>query len=354
MKGYLVLENGEIFEGEQIGYSKETCFEIVFSTNMSGYVEVLTDPSNAGLGMVMTYPLMGNYGVMPEDFESDKVWVKAVLIHNLAKFDSNFRSKYTLEKMLRDNKVPGLTDINTRKLTRIIRDNGTMNAAIIFNIDKKDEIIEKLKDYKNKDLVNEVTSKNIQEYGKSKEKKVALIDYGFKHDLVNAMLKRDIGVTIFPAKTPAEVILRYKPDGIILSNGPGNPEECTVEIENLKRLYKENIPMLGIDLGHNLLAIANGAKVEKLKYGHRGANQPVKDIRNGKVFITSQNHGYKVVDSSINYSLVDVLYKNVNDKSIEGLKYKNKDIITVSFRPGTYETDFIYDNFEKTVKGGKK
>ena len=352
MKGYLVLENGEIFEGEQIGYSKETCFEIVFSTNMSGYVEVLTDPSNAGLGVVMTYPLIGNYGIMPEDFESDKVWAKAVLIHNLAKFDSNFRSKYTLEKMLRDQKVPGLTDINTRKLTRIIRDQGSMNAAIVFNIDKKDEIIQKLKEYKNEELVNEVTTKNIQEYGKSRDKKVALIDYGFKHDLVNSMLKRDIGVIVFPSKTPIDMILRYKPDGIILSNGPGNPEDCTVEVENLKRLYRENIPVLGVDLGHNLMAMAMGAKVEKLKYGHRGANQPVKDVKTGKVFITSQNHGYKVNESSVNNSLAEVIYKNVNDRSVEGLKYRNKNIVTVSFRPGTYETDFVYDNFERAVKGG--
>ena len=154
--------------------------------------------------------------------------------------------------------------------------------------------------------------------------KVALIDYGFKHDLVNSLLKRDVGVTVFPAKTKMEDIMKYKPDGIILSNGPGNPEECRVEIENLKRLYKENIPVLGIGLGHNLMAMARGGKVQKLPYGHRGANQPVKDINTGRVFITNQNHGYSVVESSINRSIAEPLYINVNDKSVEGIRYKNK------------------------------
>lgn len=354
MKGYLVLENGEVFEGEQIGYSKETYLEIVFNTNMAGYIEVLTDPANAGLGVVMTYPLIGNYGVMPEDFESDKVWVKALFIHNLAKFDSNFRSKYTLDKMLRDNKIPGLTDINTRKLTRMIRDEGSMRGALVFNIDKKDEIISKIKEYKNENLVDEVTSKSIQEYGKTKEKKVALIDYGFKHDLVNSLLKRDIGVVVFPSKTSAMEIMKYKPDGILLSNGPGNPEEYNVEIANLKELVKTNIPILGTGLGHNLMAMAMGAKVEKLLFGHRGANQPVKDMSTGKVFITSQNHGYAVKDSSINLSNVTVTHRNVNDKTIEGLKYKNKNIVTMEFEPGTYETEYVYDNFVKDVKGGNK
>ena len=352
MKGYLVLENGEVFEGEQIGYSKETFLEVVFATNMAGYIEVLTDPANAGLGIVMTYPLIGNYGVMPEDFESDKVWAKAIFIHNLAKFDSNFRSKYTLEKMLRDNKIPGLTDINTRKLTRMIRDEGALKGAIVYNLDKKDEVIRKLKEYNGENLVEEVTSKKVQEYGKNKEKKIALIDYGFKHDLVNSMLKRDIGVTVFPAKTSMDEILKYKPDGILLSNGPGNPEDCKVEVENLKKLYKENIPVLGIGLGHNLMAMAMGGKVQKLHYGHRGANQPVKNLKTGKVFITSQNHGYSLKENSINPSYIEVTHINVNDKSIEGLKYKNKNIKTMEFEPGTHETSYVYDEFVNDIKGG--
>lgn len=352
MKGYLVLENGEVFEGEQIGYSKETFLEVVFSTNMAGYIEVLTDPANAGLGVVMTYPSIGNYGVMPEDFQSDKVWAKAIFIHNLAKFDSNFRAKYTLEKMLRDNKVPGLTDINTRKLTRMIRDEGTLKGAIVFNIDKKDEIIKKIKEYKSENLVDEVTSKSVQEYGRTKEKKVALIDYGFKHDLVNSLLQRDIGVTVFPAKTKMEDIMKSNPDGIILSNGPGNPEECRYEVENLKKLYKENIPVLGIGLGHNLMAMAMGAKTEKLSFGHRGANQPVKNLNTGKVIITSQNHGYSIKNNTINPSYMTVTHVNVNDKSVEGIKYKNKNITTYEFEPGTHETAYVYDDFVKDIKGG--
>ena len=352
MKGYLVLENGEVFEGEQIGYPKETYLELVFETGMANYIETLTDPSNAGLGIVMTYPLIGNYGVNPEDFESDKVWAKALFIHNLANFDSNFRSKYSLEKMLRDNKVPGLTDINTRKLTRLLRDNGNMKAAVVHNIDKKDEILENIRNYKSENYIEEVTSKEIKEYGKNKEYKVALIDYGFKHDIVNTFLKKDIGVTVFPAKTPADEILKYKPNGIVLSNGPGDPNECKIEVENIKKLYRENIPMLGVCLGHNLMALATGAKVEKLKYGHRGENHPVKDVKSGKVYITSQNHGYYVKESSINNNLAEVSFMNINDRTVEGINYKNKKIRTVGFRPGQGDTASVFNGFITDIKGG--
>lgn len=353
MKGYLVLENGDVYEGEQIGYSKESYFELVFTTGMSGYIETFTDPTYAGQGVVMTYPVIGNYGVMPEDFESDNVWVKAVLVHTLANFESNFRSKYSLEKLLRDNKIPGLSEINTRKLTKALREHGTMKAAIVSNIDKKDEIINKIKEYKVENKIDEVTTKQIKEYGKSKAHRVGLIDYGFKHSIVNSFLKRDIGVTVFPAKTPADEILRHKLDGIVLSNGPGNPEECKIEIENVKRLYREEIPMFGIGLGHQLVGLATGAKVEKLKYGHRGSSQPIKDVKTGRVYMTSQNHGYHLKESSINSNLADVSYKNLNDNTVEGLKFKNKKITTVQFSPEATDTEYIFDEFAEEVRGGK-
>ena len=354
MKGYLVLENGDVFEGDEIGYSKETYLEVVFNTGMAGYIETFTDPSYAGQGIVMTYPLIGNYGVIPEDFESDKIWAKAVFVHNLSNFESNFRSKYSLEKWLRDSKVPGLTNVNTRKLTKVLRDYGTMRGALIYNLNKKEEAFEKLKEYEFKDVVDEVTTDRIIEYGKSKEYKIGLIDYGFKHNIVNSFLKRGVGVTIFPAKTPYDVIVSKNLDGILLSNGPGDPADCIEEIETLKRLYRTNIPILGICLGHQLMALAMGFRTLKLKYGHRGVNHPVKNLKTGRVYITSQNHGYYVLESSINKALAEVSYINLNDETVEGIDYKNKNIKTVQFHPeacaGPEDTGFIFDEFVNRIK----
>ena len=279
MIGYLVLENGEIFEGERIGYTMDTACEVVFNTGMAGYIETFTDPSYAGQGIVMTYPLIGNYGVIPEDTESDRIWAKAVFIHELAEFESNFRTKFSLDKFLRDYNVPGLTNINTRKLTKTLRNAGTMKGYITSNINNIDEIMEKIKIYEVGKVVDEVTSKEIKVYGKGKSKKVALMDYGFKHNIVNSLLKRDCEVTVFPADTPAEKVIEMKPDGIMLSNGPGNPEDCIYQIKNVKKLYNTEIPILGICLGHQLMGLAVGAKTAKLKYGHRGPNHPVKDLK---------------------------------------------------------------------------
>ncbi len=349
MIGYLVLENGEIFEGERIGYSMDTACEVVFNTGMAGYIETFTDPSYAGQGIVMTYPLIGNYGIIPEDAESDRIWAKAIFIHELAEFESNFRTKYNLDKFLRDYKIPGLSNINTRKLTKILRDSGTMKGYVTSNISNMEEIMKKIKEYKVGNVVNEVTSKDIKVYGKGKSKKVALIDYGFKHNIVNSLLKRDCEVTVFPANTPAEKIISMKPDGIMLSNGPGDPEDCIYQIKNVKKLYDTQIPILGICLGHQLMGLATGAKTAKLKYGHRGPNHPVKDLKDGRVHITSQNHGYYILEKSINSKIAEVSHINLNDGTVEGLRYKNKKIFTVQFHPeacpGPEDTAYIFDEF---------
>ncbi len=353
MVGYLVLENGEIFEGERIGHNIDTVCEVVFNTGMAGYIETFTDPSYAGQGIVMTYPLIGNYGVIPEDYESDRIWAKAIFIHKMAEFESNFRTKFNVDKFLRDFKIPGLTNINTRKLTKILRDAGTMKGYLTSHIDNMDVIFQQMKAYQVTNVVNEVTSKEIKSYGKNKKKQVALLDYGFKHNIVNSLLKRDVGVTVYPANTLAEKIIASKPDGIMLSNGPGNPEECVFQIEQVKKLYATEIPILGICLGHQLMALANGAKTAKLKYGHRGPNHPVKDLINDRIYITSQNHGYYVKEESISNTIAEVSHVNLNDGTVEGIRYKNKKVFTVQFHPeacpGPEDTAYIFNEFVKIL-----
>ncbi len=353
MVGYLVLENGEVFEGERIGFMADTACEVVFNTSMAGYIETFTDPSYCGQGIVMTYPLIGNYGVIPEDYESEKIWAKAVFLHESAEFESNFRSKFSLERFLRDNKVPGLTGVNTRKLTKILRESGTMKGYLTSDITKIKEVIQKAKDYHITNPVEKVTSKKVLVYGRGNPKRVAVIDYGFKHNIVNSLLKRNIEVVIFPANSSADDILSVKPDGILLSNGPGDPQDCSFQIRQIKALYESKIPILGICLGHQLMAIATGAKTSKLKYGHRGPNHPVKDTKTGRVYITSQNHGYYVLAETVDKKVAEVSYINLNDGTVEGLKYKNKNIFTVQFHPeacpGPQDTAFIFDDFVKMI-----
>ena len=358
MVGYLVLENGEIFEGERIGYNKDTACEVVFNTSMAGYIETFTDPSYAGQGIVMTYPLIGNYGVIPEDCESDKIWAKAVFVHEIADFGSNFRNKVNLDKWLRDSRVPGLTGVNTRKLTKMLRDYGTMNGYLASDLYNLKEIKNKIKEYDFKHVVEEVTSKEVKVYGKGKGKRIALIDYGFKHNIVNSLLKRNVEVVVFPATYTAEQVLSVHPDGVMLSNGPGNPEDCTFQIRNVKKLFDFGIPIFGICLGHQLLALANGFKSAKLKYGHRGPNHPVKDLSSGKVYITSQNHGYYILEGSIDTKIAKVSHINLNDGTVEGIKYKEKNAFTVQFHPeaapGPQDTADLFDTFLQLIEPKEK
>jgi carbamoyl-phosphate synthase small subunit len=356
MKGYLVLENGEIFEGERFGEKIDVACEVVFNTGMTGYVETFTDPSYAGQGIVMTYPLIGNYGVMNEDFESKKIWAKAIFIHDLGEYESNFRKNENLDTFLKENKIPGLKGINTRKLTKVLRNNGTMRGYVTSSIEEIDWIMEKIKEYSVGNVVDEVTTNKIISYGRTKPKQVALLDFGAKDNIVNSLLKRGMGVTVYPAKTKTELILATRPDGIMLSNGPGNPEDCTEEIETLKKLYKTNIPIFGICLGHQLMGLATGAKTAKLKYGHRGPNHPVKDLATGRVYITSQNHGYYILEESINPEVAEVSHINLNDGTVEGIRYKNKNIFTVQFHPeacpGPEDTAYLFDEFAEMVQKG--
>ncbi len=347
MVGYLVLENGEIFEGERIGYTKDTVCEVVFNTSMVGYIETFTDPSYLGQGIVMTYPLIGNYGVMPEDYESDRIYAKAIFVHEVADFESNFRSKSNLEKFLRDYKIPGLAGINTRKLTRMLRESGTMKGYLTSNIDNIDDIMQKIKDYKIENPVEYVTCKQAKTYGRGKSKKVAVLDCGVKHNLINSLLKRDVEVTVFPATAEPEQILNLRPNGILVSNGPGNPMDYKKQIKTIQKLYDAKVPMFGVALGHQLIAIAKGAKTEKLKYGHRGPNHPVKDLKLDRVHITSQNHGYYVSEETLDKSAVEVSHVSLNDGTVEGLRYKDNKVFTIQFYPE--DADYIFDEFIKMM-----
>jgi len=323
---------------------------------MAGYLEVFSDPSYAGQGVVMTYPLIGNYGVIKEDLESKRTWVEAIFIHEMAEVESNFRSQMNLQDFLVENKIPGLKSINTRKLTKLLRQSGTMRGKITSDISNLNRSIQEIKDYNPSQLVEKVSSNKIETFGDG-DIKVGLFDFGYKKNILQSLLRRNCRVTIFPQNTSAENILKSDIDGIVLSNGPGDPEECKNQIREIKELYDSNLPIFGICLGHQLMAIATGSKTAKLKYGHRGPNHPVKDLIKDKVYITSQNHGYYVKEETIPNNIAEISHVSMNDGTVEGLKYKNKKINTVQFHPeacpGPEDTAYLFDDFIKILGGNK-
>lgn len=355
MKAYLILEDGTVFEGNSIGSQKEIISEIVFNTSMTGYLEVLTDPSYAGQAVCMTYPLIGNYGINLEDTESKGSFVDGFIVHEIAKFPSNFRCEDTLINYLVKNNITGISDIDTRALTIILREKGTMNGMITTNSDYDlEEVLPRIKAFKAKDVVSLVTTPEKYEL-EGTGKRVALLDFGAKASIAKNLNKRGCNVIVYPADTKAEEIINDKPDGIMLSNGPGDPKDNVEIIKEIKKLYDTNIPIFAICLGHQLMALATGANTKKLKYGHRGGNHPVKDLINNKVYITSQNHGYYVEEASLDPKVAIPAFVNVNDKTNEGLKYVNKNIFTVQFHPeacpGPLDSGYLFDMFIKMMGG---
>ena len=356
MKAFLILEDGTVFTGTSIGSTRDMISEIVFNTSMTGYLEVLTDPSYAGQAVVMTYPLIGNYGITP-DMESLKAWPDGYIVRELSRMPSNFRCEGTIQDFLKKYDIPGIAGVDTRALTKILREKGTMNGMITTNENYDlDEVISKLKNYKVEGVVSKVTceEKYVLE---GKGKKVALLDLGAKKNIAKSLNDRGCEVTVYPADTTADEIIASNPDGIMLSNGPGDPAECTSIIKEIKKLYETDIPIFAICLGHQLMALATGGTTYKLKYGHRGGNHPVKDLQTGRVYISSQNHGYVVDEDKIDPNVAVPGFKNVNDGTNEGLAYVGKNIFTVQFHPeacpGPQDSGYLFDRFLEMMGGEK-
>lgn len=401
MKAFLILEDGTVFTGTSFGAAKEVISEIVFNTSMAGYPEVLTDPSYAGQAVCMTYPLIGNYGVCLEDMESVRPWPDALIVRETCHVPSNFRSDESLDAFMKKYDIPGISGIDTRALTKLLREIGTMNGMVTTDEHYDLQIIlPQLKKYTCGKVVEKVTCKekytvpgakdlsengpisghaffDLNEYEKyqdgdksCKEKrpslvrnlngqglKIGLLDVGLKENIVRSLSMRGCDVTVYPAWTPAAEILADQPDGIMISNGPGDPKECTSIIAEVRKLYESNVPIFAICLGHQLMALATGSDTFKLKYGHRGGNHPVKDLTTGRVYISSQNHGYAVDESSVNPAIAEPLFVNVNDGTNEGLIYKGKNIFTVQFHPeacpGPQDSGFLFDRFIENIKEGR-
>lgn len=357
-KAYLVLGNGEIFEGRAFGAKHDSVGELVFTTGMVGYPETLTDPSYAGQIIIQTFPLIGNYGIISEDFEG-KPAARGYIVRESCDEPSNFRCEYTLEKFLIDNDIPGICDIDTRALTRIIREEGVMNAAICYDVqaDALSKLKNQIASYKVERVVEEVSRNDAEIYPAEGGRKysVTLIDYGAKNNIIRSLQNLGCEVTVVPQSTSAEDVLKTNPDGIMLSNGPGDPAENTYCIEQIRKLVGK-VPIFGICLGHQLTALAMGGKTIKLKYGHRGANQPVKEVYGCRTYITSQNHGYAVVSESLKGVGREIFY-NANDGSCEGMEYPNKRCYTVQFHPeacgGPKDTGFLFEKFIKMMGGEK-
>lgn len=401
MEAFLILEDGTVFEGKHIGADKDVISEIVFNTSMAGYTEVFTDPSYAGQAVCMTYPLIGNYGVCLDDMESERPWVDAIIVRELSHIPSNFRCDMSIQDFMDKYEIPGIEGIDTRKLVRILREKGTMNGIITTNKNLKyDDIKEKLHAYTTGDVVSKVSCKekkflkgvsSLEENGplsgsavfnaenykadlagdhSKREKrpaivkelngkglKVALLDVGAKKNIADSLAARGCDVTIYPSNTTAEEILKDAPDGIMLSNGPGDPKECVDVIKEVKKLYDSETPIFAICLGHQLMALATGADTFKMKYGHRGGNHPVKDLSNGRVYISSQNHGYVVDMDKLDKNVAEPAFINVNDGTNEGLAYVGKNIFTVQFHPeacpGPQDSSYLFDRFIDMMKKGK-
>ena len=341
MKAKLILEDGTIFEGKAFGYLKEAIGEVVFTTSMAGYQEVITDPSYHGQIVTMTYPLIGNYGINLEDIESDSVQIKGLIVKEKCSFPNNFRCELELDYYLKHNKILGLEDIDTRALTKLLRNKGSMKGLITLDDFTLSEVEEKIARFSNADVVKEVSTKEAYRI-EGAEKKVAILDLGIKNSILSNFIKRGCDITIFPYNTKAEEILNINPDVVFLSNGPGNPEDIKEISKEIAKL-SEKVKISAIGLGHQLLAIAMGGKTSKLDFGHRGSNHPVKDLNTGRVYITSQSQGYYVSEVP---EAMEVIYKNVNDSTVAGLKHKELDLLSVQFVPSG-DSEFIFDEFLK-------
>ncbi len=356
-KAFLVLADGTVFEGKSVGASGTTIGEIVFTTGMTGYLEAITDPAFAGQMVTMTYPLIGCYGVNREDCQSSKAQVKGLIIKDAATHPNNYRSEETLEDYLISENVIAISGIDTRALTKMIRNQGAMNGMITTDENFKfEDFEEKIKAYQVGLQVEQVTCKEKYTVG-SGDISIAVMDYGLQKNMIDSLTKRGAKVTVYPASTKASAVLADNPDGIVLSGGPGNPADYSVLIEEVKQLMNSKKPLFGVGLGHQLAALSMGGKTEKLKFGHRGANQPVKDLEMDLTFATTQNCGYTVVADSLDKAVAQVSHVNVNDQTVDGIRYLQVPAVTVQYqpecKPGPKNMPYLLDEFIKAV-GGKQ
>ncbi len=369
--GKLIFDDGTVLDGVGFGFQTTVVGEIVFNTGMVGYTETLTDPSYSGQILTLTYPLIGNYGVpsyetkdkdgIPKHFESEKIQVRGLVIHELSLVASHWNMSMTLDEWLYKEKIPGIMGIDTRSLTKKLRNNGVMMAALV--VSDKEIDVEKIKhklssatNYNSEQFMEHVSTKSHQVFGEEK-KSVVVIDTGVK----NAILRniRNIGYKVIkvPWNTPIEKILSYKPKGVVISNGPGDPQKCLDTITTAKSLIEKNIPTLGICLGAQIIGLAGNATTYKLKYGHRGQNKPCLNLDNNQVYVTSQNHGYCIDPESLKDSQFDLWFKNTDDKTVEGIKHKKQKCIAVQFHPeaspGPYDCKFVFEELKNLMEEGK-
>ncbi len=350
MKRFLILEDGTVFSGNAFGASGELIAEIVFNTSMTGCIEMLTDQCYFGQAIVQTFPLAGNYGIISEDAEADKPGASAFIVREYCESPSNFRCEEEIDSYLKRNNIVGLYGIDTRELTRILRSRGTMNGMIADHPDNAD--LDVIRKYKPVDAVKSVSTKTVVEYkGNESKYKVALIDYGVKNNVLNSLIEKNCDVVRFPWNTPADEILSVNPDGIFLSNGPGDPNDAPEAVEVIKELITKDIPVMATCIGHQLLALANGFTTEKMKFGHRGANHPAYCEKTDKTFNTLQNHSHTVVKSSIDKDIADEYFVNLNDGTNEGLIYKNIPAFSIQFIP--QPGNELFDEFVNMMESRK-
>lgn len=356
-RAYLLLENGMVFEGEGFGAAGTRVGELVFTTGMTGCAESLTDPSYRGQLITFTFPMLGNYGICYEDRESPHIHARAVVVREFCPQPSNFRAEVDVDTFLREEGVCGICGVDTRRITQLIRDKGVMNAAVT-NTEPDDALLELVRAHRVSGVVDEVTVKEpvlLAPRGKARHS-VALLDFGYKRSIADCLTARGCAVTLYPAKTPAEQIIAAGHDGVMLSNGPGDPTDNQYSIEQIKILM-DALPTFGICLGHQMMALAAGARTRKMKFGHRGANQPAKDLKTGRVYVTSQNHGYAVDNASLPGSGAVMRFVNVNDGSCEGLDYPGKRAFSLQFHPeahgGPLDCSGMFERFISMMGGGE-
>jgi len=361
MHAILVLEDGTTVEGEGFGAEAEVYGEAVFNTSMTGYQEALTDPSYKGQILLLTYPLIGNYGINDQDFESERIQVEGFAVRESCQEPEHRDAKKNLHQFLTEHGVPGITGIDTRALTIKMRAYGTMKAMLKTSSEKIDAagLVEKVRESPHiteMDLVELVTAKHVERYDAKGKLHVAILDCGMKQGILQSLLERKVNATVLPAQTSSKDILALEPDGLLVTNGPGDPMRAGYVINTLAEL-KEELPIFGICFGNQLISLALGASTYKLKFGHRGSNQPVKDLETGRVYITTQNHGFAVDANSLEGTGLEVSHINLNDNTVEGVKHKELPIFTVQYhpeaRPGPKDSAYLFDEFIKAMEEWK-